>query len=786
MNKINFIFILLLNLIFSQNIFANAIKYPLVEIDNYKTSIYGGFPQNWGITQSSDGKIYFANQEGVIVFDGERWKFVEMPNLMPARSIETLKNGNIIVGGVGNFGLISKTKNNIISYQTLMSDKGKRIVDNDKIIYQISESKDGIIYVRTNRNVFEFKENKLIKLKNPVDKIKIGPMKIIENVLYVSTNKGVYRYFEQKLKLLEGTQIFNKRDNFVNFIGSNSEGLILITRLSGVFKYKNSKVEKINIENDILKKSLIYRAFEISKDRIALATYDGLFVLNKKFQIENFFNTENGLLDNNVRSVYEDRDKNLWLGLNNGISKIKFSKPLRHFDKITSNINSRTRNIKVFNDSIYLATSNGVKKSFINQEKLQQSFKEVDKENLQTQTWDLLPIGNRLFTASNKGLGFIDKNGTYQQFLKKEITNNVYSIKESKTFENHIIISSSKGAFLVDINNPSSILNLNIEKGSVWKTIEIKDRKEIWYKKIQKGVFKVSFANNNLKESKKFKIEKYTSEEGLPYKPYRKMNLLNIQEKVMLGTSKGTYQLNREENLFKLNKKLSFIENNTYSYLIRTYKVDDNNYWLYYVNYESGKRKLKFVEMNSSFIFKTLPFDNLNGLFGFKFEKYNDQILIAHNEGLVISDIKPFYPKANGGVFISQLTVNEKKIYDTATLKNFHGGKVKLIDTYSPNNKKFKFEIAASDFNKNNSVLYRHKLDNFENFSSWSRNNIVTYSNLKAGNYKLIIEAKNQFNQNLIPYEYSFTIKPPWWETTYFYVGEILFFILLILITAFS
>ena len=97
MNKINFIFILLLNLIFSQNIFANAIKYPLVEIDNYSTADYNAYPQNWGVTQTQDGKIFFSNQQGVIVFDGIKWKFINTKEEKPARSIVTGVDGKVIV-----------------------------------------------------------------------------------------------------------------------------------------------------------------------------------------------------------------------------------------------------------------------------------------------------------------------------------------------------------------------------------------------------------------------------------------------------------------------------------------------------------------------------------------------------------------------------------------------------------------------------------------------------------------------------------------------------------------
>ena len=73
-----------------------------------------------------------------------------------------------------------------------------------------------------------------------------------------------------------------------------------------------------------------------------------------------------------------------------------------------------------------------------------------------------------------------------------------------------------------------------------------------------------------------------------------------------------------------------------------------------------------------------------------------------------------------------------------------------------------------------------------DSYSEYSSSKEVSFTNLSPGEYKLLIEGKNSIEQKLTPYEYSFTIKPPWWETAYFYMGEILFFLLLLLITAFS
>ena len=86
---------------------SEIIKYPLPEITNYPPSINGGQTQTWDITQGKDGKLYFANSYGLLIYDGKRWKSLLLDNKYSARSISVDQSGNIIIGSRGDFGFIS-------------------------------------------------------------------------------------------------------------------------------------------------------------------------------------------------------------------------------------------------------------------------------------------------------------------------------------------------------------------------------------------------------------------------------------------------------------------------------------------------------------------------------------------------------------------------------------------------------------------------------------------------------------------------------------------------------
>ena len=54
-------------------------------IHNIEAEEYGEHPQNWDIVQDDRGMFYIANGNGVIEYDGETFKLIEVPkNIDPA------------------------------------------------------------------------------------------------------------------------------------------------------------------------------------------------------------------------------------------------------------------------------------------------------------------------------------------------------------------------------------------------------------------------------------------------------------------------------------------------------------------------------------------------------------------------------------------------------------------------------------------------------------------------------------------------------------------------------
>jgi serine phosphatase RsbU (regulator of sigma subunit) len=67
-------------------------------------------------------------------------------------------------------------------------------------------------------------------------------------------------------------------------------------------------------------------------------------------------------------------------------------------------------------------------------------------------------------------------------------------------------------------------------------------------------------------------------------------------------------------------------------------------------------------------------------------------------------------------------------------------------------------------------VKYQYKLEGMdENWSGLTSRNEATYGNLPHGTYTFIVKAMNSEGVWSKPFEYTFTIRPPWWRTWWAY-----------------
>ncbi len=780
MKKISiFIFLILILSNYVKILKADIIKYPLPEITNYPPSINGGQTQTWGITQGYDGKLYFANSYGLLIYDGKQWKSLLLDNKYSARSIDVDEEGNILVGSRGDFGFISNDGNGNPKFSSLKIFLDKENNNRD-IIYESFSLSNNEVFFRSKNRLFFYKDEKLSIIEK-IKKKKFGVSRYINNKLYIAIEGlGIATIENKEIFLIKNSEIF-KNKSVSGFHFSEENNLIIFTRNSGV--YKKIKNEFVKIDNDIINNiGVIYRTYNLKKNKFGLATYEGLYILDKNLKPLLHLDSNSGLRVDSVRSIFEDNNDNIWLGLNDGIAKINTNSLFKYLPIKETNLGSTVLSIANFNNHLYVGTSTNIKKLIMDDKSnLKQKFIEIAEEKISTQVWSIYNNGAELLIGSNFGLGKIDINDNYKQLIDIKITGRVYQIKESAIFKGHLYVRSKNGIFIVSKKYPDKYKILNKIKSAQYIK-EVNNKNEIWFAVQKKGVYRIKLMSNDLEQLNKSETIKY-DDNYLPKKG--KIKIFKIYDQLIFKTQDKIYQFNENKETFFISKILDSVPNIKDKIILKIEKTNENTYWINFTERIDDRRVQTFYELDESFDLKILPFNSLAHHLAIKYFFLKDLTLMSSNEGIVIVDKldKKLDPQ---NVIFSSIKNNDEYILNLGPKKDLLNNEFITKNVFNFDQNKLSFRISLTDYINEENNKFRYKLKGYENdYSKFSKNEIITYTNLKPGNYSFYIQGISSEGLISNTNSFSFTINPPWWQTKIFYLSEILFFLILLSITLF-
>src|SRR5690606_20434982 len=118
----------------------------LPNIRNYTKTEYDSGTQNWDIDQDANGNMYFANNNGLLQFDGTTWHTYKVPNSKNIRSVKVdSRSGRIYVGAYNEFGYFQANAHGFLEYRSLMS-KIRDSERNSDFIWKIHLHGDQVVF----------------------------------------------------------------------------------------------------------------------------------------------------------------------------------------------------------------------------------------------------------------------------------------------------------------------------------------------------------------------------------------------------------------------------------------------------------------------------------------------------------------------------------------------------------------------------------------------------------------------------------------------------------------
>ncbi len=757
----NLLYIIFIILPFS--LFGQIKSIGVPEIKNYPKSLYNAGTQNWGISQDVNGFMYFANNEGVLIFDGLHWHLIPVSKTKPIRSVFSDSENRVYVGLLNDFGYLQPDDSTMYSFVSLRDLLPAEVGDFDEIwkIYQI---KDNIVF-QSFDYLFFLNNNKITAIE-PENRFNFA-FNVKGNLFVQDIGTGLHEYKDNALvKVPWSDQL---RDFEIWEILQNNTGELLIcTSGNGIFKYANGSLEKWNVPvNAVLKENKLYSARKIKQNYFAFGTIlDGLVIADENGTIIQQINRSDGLQNNTILSLYSDNSQNLWLGLDNGIDYVEIDSPISYFtgfDGLGTGYCS-----SIFNGKLYLGTNQGL---FVrNLEGISMSDKGFRLvENTAGQVWSLKVFDNQLICGHNYGT-FIIKDEFAQNISKEE---GAWKFIQLESDPDYLMGGHYNGLVLFRKENNKWRYYKKVKGFNESCRFLEQDREgNIWVSHGAKGVYRII-----LYESKDSVInyKLFNTENGLPD---NEQNIVfSLNEDIILSTKEGIYIYNFRTDDFEPSEK--YMDIFRINSRLKTFEVDNSGNIWYIAQNESG-----FLRLNADSTFTKIykPFKELTGKYVNEFEfiyPYNDNHIITGLDN-GFAHYSSSQPKSYSSSFKSYITKVELMYIDSViSFQQIIDSENEFIFPFNKNS--FRFHYTSPFFENIEKLKFSFYLEGFsETWSDWSNISFKDFTNLYEGDYSFKLKAKNVYDVESSITSFNFSIAPPWHRTSFAYYGYV--FISLILL----
>ncbi|MEQ6124327.1 triple tyrosine motif-containing protein [Pseudotenacibaculum sp. MALMAid0570] len=712
---------------------SSAQEFPPIEV--FMPETYGAEDQNWAIDQGSDQSIYFANNKGLLVYNGAKWQLYKSTNSSIKRSVKVI-NDRIYTGSYMDFGYWTKNEYGVFKYTSISQEKGIDLLE-DEEFWSILELQHWIIFQSLDRIYIYNTKDESFSIINSETTI-IKAYKVEETIYFQKINQGIYKIESGKEVLVTNNPLL-KNEIVVNIFKENGR-LLYQTKEKGFFiEAGNNLVPWNRLLNLKLSQYSIYNSIQLRNGDFLLGTVsNGVLYINSKKEISLEVNQRMGLGNNTVLSLFEDKNGNVWLGLDHGISNINFNAPFRVF-KDNQGVLGTVYTTLLDNNILYLGTNQGL---FYKNYNTKESFKIV--KGTEGQVWSLQKLKGTVFCGHDKGT-FVIKNGNANQI--SDITG-TWQIKEIKDKPNLLIQGNYNGLYILEKSNNNWQLKNKLDGYNISsRYLEFTQSEELLVNHEHKGVYRLSIDKEykRVLDFSKLKIEKSI-----------KSSLTKYEGSVFYGSNRGVFIYNTasknfiKDTLFsKLNQSVDYISGKLVSANNKLFAFTKQN-----ITYaERGK-------LSSNHVLQSLP---LSGNIRETKDGYENILYVGNDKYLI---------GTTGGYIITELNANDKDDYQI-TIYAIEAHKLnastKALDLTQESVLKNKenhvsFSFSVTDYSKYLPSQYQYRLVNFnDNWTSWSTNPEAFFENLPYGDY--IFEARAKVGDvetsNIARYEFS--IEKPWY-----------------------
>jgi len=681
-------------------------------VENFTKSEYTGDNQVWNVAQGSDNAMYFANHHHFLRYNGVKWEKYSLPNRTIIRSIFT-EGDRIYCGSYKEFGYWKRIKGRM-KYFSMSANKGLFLgnADNEEI-WKIFRHGDKL-YFQSFNEIYISEGEKIEKLKFPSQISYCYP---IDDKLYVaSVHNGV---FELRGRKFVKADYWPELVNHIIHGMQKHKGLIYVFTVSdGIFTGDEGGLKPwINTLNSTLINDRILTAKFTGDNTLTVGTaLNGLYIIDMKTGTYRNINRKNGLKNNAVLSIAADKENDLWVGLDNGISHIEVNSPINIFSD-NSGILGSVYSLSTLEDGYLFVTNLGI-------------FTYRDKEIApvpysQGQVWDIYKHDNMFVIGHNDGTFTYDGH----QLRRVNPVNGGWKFLKSDYDGVYFQANYSGIAVYKDINDLSKWKILDSITKPV-RNIAQNRRGELWAADNYRSLYRIKYDSDfNVTQVENIsRINKINSDFGV--------KIFNFRNEILFLINNTWYNFNRISNRLEKHKLFNTVFNDISDII----PIDDDSFMVI-----KGGLLYLISQKGDDFIWKLVP------------EKYYQGKLIMENTR-VYNNSGQLLINLDDGFFTFEAGRNKIK-EQLIVVEGYYQGRLINDATDIEYNQPVELNVVAGYFGFNRPDLF-YKLNEGKEFTAVKGGSLIL-NNLSSGSQHAEIYFNNGLKFVKIA-EYKFKVGRPW------------------------
>ena len=759
---------MLLAMTCSQQAGAGVKAVGLPFISNIPKTQYNASTQNWSITQSSSGFMYFGNNDGLLEFDGNNWQLYPIPNFSIPRSVFAVGD-TIYTGAFDEFGYFARNTGGNLVYHSLthLIPQTYRVFDE---VWKIFQTGSEIVF-QSYRYLFIY-DGLRVRIIEPPSDFSLS-YQVNNSLLVVDRERGLMNLSGYMLESLVNDPVF-RRNEVRCILPYNDHHIIIGTNNDGLFLFDGKNLRPWDLPlNKLLKSANLFSGIRLNNGYYVFGTVqNGVFIADPEGAIVQHINRVKGLQNNTVLSLFEDLRNNLWIGLDNGIDYIELNSPISIMD-YNYGLESTYTSI-LYEGRLYAGTNQGLYVMDIERlgarDMPNKSFELIP--GTEGQVWNLQVIRGSLFCSHNFG-SFLVEGKT----AKKISAHNGYWLFLPYNQSPDTLIAGTYSGLAWFRRAGGNWEYMGEIKGfneSSRDMIQDEDG-QIWISHGYRGLFRVSLSPD-LQRVESIKL--FGPAENLPADlPY---NIHLLDNEMVVTTREGVFRYNSSGSLFGLHPEFQEVFREK-PFLDQLHMDQEGNIW-YFTQSEMGVYRL---QENGFFTDINTPFQRINPMlipaFGHILTLDHRNVFIGTQNGLVHYDasvIKGIQQAESA--FIREVVFQGKgrHIFWHNPGMQAGSGPADIPEiAYAQNSVSFRY--ASPAYAEPSRFSYR--LAGFEDvWSPWETTNFKEYTNLREGKYVFQVKALNVYGSESQVAEFAFMVKPPLLRSTLAYF--IYSFLLLLII----